>query len=60
MDIFQFLAEHRIQYERVEHPPVFTCKEAAQLVPPMPGVRTKNLFCARQERPSPYPRRSGS
>jgi len=43
-DIFQFLSEHRIHYERLEHPPVFTCEEAEQLVPPMPGVQTKNLF----------------
>ena len=44
MNIYQFLAEHSIEYERVDHPPVFTCEEAEQLVPPMPGTDTKNLL----------------
>ncbi|MBT3343580.1 MAG: prolyl-tRNA synthetase associated domain-containing protein [Gemmatimonadetes bacterium] len=33
-----------IQYERVEHPAVFTFEEAEALVPHLPGVHTKNLF----------------
>ena len=44
MDIYQFLVEHSINYERVDHPPVFTCEEAEQLVPPMAGADTKNLL----------------
>ncbi|UCG52689.1 MAG: prolyl-tRNA synthetase associated domain-containing protein [Candidatus Latescibacterota bacterium] len=44
MDIYRFLDEHDIEYERHDHPPVFTCEEAERLVPPMPGARTKNLF----------------
>ena len=44
MDIYEFLAQHDIPYERVDHPPVFTCEEAERLVPPLPGVHTKNLF----------------
>ncbi len=44
MDIYRFLAEHSIEYERVDHPPVFTCEQAEQLVPPIPGAHTKNLF----------------
>ena len=43
-DIFRFLADHDIPYERVDHPPVFTCEEAERLVPPLPGAPTKNLF----------------
>ena len=43
-DIFRFLADHDIPYERVDHPPVFTCEEAERLVPPLPGAHTKNLF----------------
>lgn len=43
-DIFTFLSEHEIPYERVDHPPVYTCEEAEELVPSMPGVHTKNLF----------------
>jgi len=44
MDIYGFLDEHNIQYERYDHPAVFTCEEADRLVPPMPGAKTKNLF----------------
>lgn len=41
---FAFLAEHGIAYERCDHPPVYTVAEAARLVPPLPGAKTKNLF----------------
>lgn len=44
MNILEFLSEHSINYERVDHPAVFTCEEAERLVPPMPGADTKNLF----------------
>jgi Ala-tRNA(Pro) deacylase len=44
MDIYRFLAQHAIDYERVDHPPVFTCEQAEALVPPLPGAHTKNLF----------------
>ena len=44
MDIYQFLADHDIEYERHDHPPVFTCEEAERLVPDMPAAKTKNLF----------------
>ena len=43
-DIFAVLAEHDIAYERVDHPPVYTCEEAEEKVPPLPGMHTKNLF----------------
>ena len=44
MDVYQFLTQNGITYERVDHPPVLTCEQAEQLVPSMPGVHTKNLF----------------
>ncbi|NIS70080.1 MAG: prolyl-tRNA synthetase associated domain-containing protein [Proteobacteria bacterium] len=44
MDIYQFLADHRIEYTRHDHPPVFTCEEADRLVPDLPAAKTKNLF----------------
>jgi Ala-tRNA(Pro) deacylase len=46
MDIYQFLAEHDIEYEQYDHPPVYTCEEANRLCPEMPveAVKTKNLF----------------
>ena len=43
-EFFAFLSEHAIAYERCDHPPVATVAEAARLVPPLPGVKTKNLF----------------
>ena len=43
-DIYGFLQEHGIEYEKVEHPAVFTCEEAERIVPPLPGSHTKNLF----------------
>lgn len=44
MDIFALLEEHAVPYERVDHPPVFTCDEAERMVPPLDAARTKNLF----------------
>lgn len=44
MDIYHFLDSHSIPYERVDHPAVYTCEQAEQLVPPMPGTDTKNLL----------------
>ena len=45
MDIYAFLEEHQIPYQRADHPPVFTCEQAMALVPKdLPGGETKNLF----------------
>jgi Ala-tRNA(Pro) deacylase len=44
MDIYDFFAEHNIDYQRQDHPAVFTVEEALRLVPPLPGAKTKNLF----------------
>ena len=43
-DIDAFLAAHRIEARRVEHPAVMTVEESERLVPPLPGAKTKNLF----------------
>jgi len=43
-EIYSFLAQHGIAYDKFEHPAVFTCEEAERLCPPMPGMHTKNLF----------------
>ena len=42
--LLTFLDEHHIAYQRVEHPPVYTCEEADRLRMPLPAVHTKNLF----------------
>ncbi len=44
MDIYEFLSQHSIDYERYNHLAVFTTKEAERLLPPMPGADTKNLL----------------
>jgi Ala-tRNA(Pro) deacylase len=41
---YAFLEEQGIPYQRCDHPPVYTVPEAARLVPPLPGAKTKNLF----------------
>ncbi len=44
MDIYQFLEAHRIEYQRFDHPPVFTVADVHRLTPNLPGAGTKNLF----------------
>ncbi|GMQ82125.1 MAG: prolyl-tRNA synthetase associated domain-containing protein [Rhodothermia bacterium] len=44
MDIFAYLNELGIPFEKMDHPAVFTVEQAKQLVPPMRGANTKNLF----------------
>ena len=43
-DFYQFLADNQIDYERHDHPPVFTVADVERLVPTLPAVKTKNLF----------------
>ena len=43
-DIYQFLADNHIKYQRHDHPPVFTVADVERLVPPLPAAKTKNLF----------------
>jgi len=43
-DIYVFLEQNGVAYERFDHPAVYTCEEAEQLTPDMPGIHTKNLF----------------
>jgi Ala-tRNA(Pro) deacylase len=43
-DIYSFLNTHMIKYVRFDHPAVFTCEQAQQLCPSMPGQAIKNLF----------------
>lgn len=44
MDIYDFLQSHGIEYQRFDHPAVFTCEQASELRMPIPGKDTKNLF----------------
>jgi Ala-tRNA(Pro) deacylase len=43
-DIYKFLEDNKIFFQRFDHPAVYTCEEAERLCPPMPGVPLKNLF----------------
>lgn len=43
-NFFEFLDTHGIAYIRHDHPAVYTVEEADQLVPDLPGAKTKNLF----------------
>lgn len=44
MNIYTFLDTNNILYKRFDHPAAFTCEQAAEVCPPMPGVSIKNLF----------------
>ena len=44
LQIFEYLKEHGISYERYDHPPVFNCEEAALHTSGLGGHHTKNLF----------------
>ena len=44
VELNDFLANHRIDAERFDHPPVMTVEESERLVPALPGAKTKNLF----------------
>ncbi len=43
-DLLSFLERNGIDYQRCDHPAVYTVEEAARLVPTLPGAKTKNLF----------------
>jgi Ala-tRNA(Pro) deacylase len=50
-ELLEFLDSHQFQYRYVAHEPEFTCAEAEQKRPDLPGVSTKNLFlCDKKER----------
>lgn len=43
-NIYTFLTNHNISYERFDHPEVYTCEQARELCPAMAGTSIKNLF----------------
>ncbi|MBI9043412.1 MAG: prolyl-tRNA synthetase associated domain-containing protein [Anaerolineaceae bacterium] len=43
-ELYQFLDENQISYEKHEHPPVYTVEQADHHLMGTPGARTKNLF----------------
>ncbi len=43
-DLYQFLSANGIDYQRFDHPPVYTVEDVYRLTPDLPGSKTKNLF----------------
>ena len=43
-DIYKFLDDRQIEYERHDHPPVYTVEDVHRLVPPLEAAKTKSLF----------------
>jgi Ala-tRNA(Pro) deacylase len=43
-DIYKFLDDRHIDYERHDHPPVYTVEDVNRLVPPLEAAKTKSLF----------------
>lgn len=48
-ELLAFLNANRIQYQRFDHPAVYTCKQASIYTNNKPGARTKNLFLRDQK-----------
>jgi len=44
VELLAFLDSNSIAYQRIEHPPVYTCKQAEQYRHDLPAIGTKNLF----------------
>jgi len=43
-DLYAIFKAHNIAYETVEHPPIFTVADGADIKAHIPGGKTKNLF----------------
>ncbi|MGD0706821.1 MAG: hypothetical protein ABSA51_00050 [Anaerolineaceae bacterium] len=43
-DILHYLDENAITYQRLEHPPVYTCEDADRVRPILAGEHIKNIF----------------
>jgi len=43
-DILRYLDENAIAYQRLEHPPVYTCEDADRVRPKLAGEHIKNIF----------------
>ena len=43
-DIYTFLDDRHIEYERHDHPAVYTVEDVHRLVPPLEAAETKSLF----------------
>jgi hypothetical protein len=48
-DLYNILSSNQISYKKHDHPAVFTCEEADEKCPDVPGARSKNLFLRNQK-----------
>ena len=53
-ELYAYLAENDITYQRYEHPAVFTVKQANEHLMDAPGARTKNLFICDEKKRNYY------
>ncbi len=44
VEMLTYLDARQFAYQRIEHPPVYTCEQADLYRPKLPAVSTKNLF----------------
>jgi Ala-tRNA(Pro) deacylase len=49
-ELCQYLQDHGIQYQRIEHPAVYTVEQADRYLLHAPGARTKNLFISDEKK----------
>ena len=42
--VIDYIEAHGIDYQRFDHPPVYTVADVHRLTPNLPGAKTKNLF----------------
>ncbi len=47
MAIYSLLDQLAIPYQRIDHPPVFTCEEASKLLPDLPAANTTTFHAAK-------------
>jgi Ala-tRNA(Pro) deacylase len=44
IELCEYLQKHQIEFERLEHPAVYTCEEADKYTGDLAGAKLKNLF----------------
>ena len=53
-ELYNFLDQNGINYERFDHDPVYTCEQSNRLLPNIPGARTKNLLLCDERKENWY------
>ena len=53
-ELYEFLDQLKISYQRIEHPAVYTVEQANHYLMDAPGTRTKNLFICDEKKREYY------